>query len=130
MIRTERLMRFDWVYNAERRAREQVVCINSIRVMTTSREKYVNIRDIEPIRINAEILTDNDFKLTDNGYIWGNVCVSSVVDSRWHNDGWDVRVDAYNARVFVHIDFIHELQHVLRLIDCEQKANDFKVKQI
>lgn len=88
---------------------------------------------LHPVKITHEILEANDFEEQPDvpegcfNYVYNNggqiVYVSPLP--------WDsFSIDAnFNGRLSMSIQYVHELQHILRLIGINDLADNFKIKE-
>lgn len=81
---------------------------------------------IEPMLLTQEMLTKNGFEWDD---YWDEYCLK--VDNfeyaiLWDLDGFFVEFEAHSKRV--QIDYVHQLQNLLRLCELYDLADNFKIE--
>ena len=137
-MKKEELMIGDWVYNTHNRQAEQVQEIGSGLVMLDYNDLY-EYDEIEPIALTAEILEQNGFGLNETRedtprYVWfgesnrNDTIVSvSFYEPPVHGVKALTKIDtdcSHGCGVNnVHncdIEYVHELQHALRLCGIEK----------
>ena len=138
-MKANELMIGDWVYNTHNRQNEQVAEIGSGLVMLDYNDLY-EYDEIEPIPLTAEILEVNGFGLNQAReeaprYVWfgesnRNDTIVSVTfyDPPVHGVKALTKIDtdcSHGCGVNnVHncdIEYVHELQHALRLCGIEKE---------
>lgn len=89
--------------------------------------------DSEPIPLTAEILEKNGFKKDIGGYLWTDDIHNQeqvYVEVAFRHDGTCRRCEIRNHNdTFAsnRIQFVHELQHTLRLCGLNDFADNFKI---
>lgn len=101
----------------------------AVRIITRNgTEILLNEADIQPIPLSPEILTKNGFTLTKSGDFY------KLIDS---NYDWSVEISNNDNRigyvsgdgnVTKRFNYVHELQHALRLCGLTDLADNFKVE--
>jgi hypothetical protein len=110
----EQLMIGDWVYNTHNRQYEQVEEIGSGLIMLAYNDLY-ELDEIRPIHLTNEIMEKN-FPDYEPGYTigwWPND------DSSFHVE-WQEDLEG-NQVILMHVMYVHELQHILRMVKCDKK---------
>ena len=113
-IMREQLMIGDWVYNTHNRQYEQVEEIGSGLVMLDYNDLY-EFDEIRPIHLTQQIMEKN-FPDYEPGYTigwWPND------DSSFHIE-WQEDLEG-NQVILMHVMYVHELQHILRMVKCDKK---------
>ena len=94
---------------------------------------YLRLSDCEPIPLTPEILEKNGFKKFDFLHIkgqyqwawWENILISVTLWCRELNndtkDGMMLKIEAPNSSLCLKVNYIHELQHALRLCGIEKE---------
>ena len=77
---------------------------------------FLDISHLEPIPLTEEFMTKNGFEQKDN-----LTYVSGQVEIIKHRDNWNVVINKYCVFVDMNIKFVHELQHLLRLVGVEKE---------
>lgn len=83
-------------------------------------------RHIEPIHLTEKILKANGFK---GSKIFGWIYMNDVHDIKitvWLLSG-TVEIDTYRDNLVVHPQYVHELQHALRICGLNDIADNFKI---
>ena len=111
-----------WVYNTHNRKNEQVAAIGSGLVMLDYNDLY-EYDEIEPIPLTSEILEKNGFVLIEKEK---GVCGVNIVPYYTRDDvPFEVFCDGKPFAVWfkdsVNIEYVHELQHALRLCGIEKE---------
>ena len=123
------LMIGDWVYNSYHKKNikwnySEMFCPNGIPVIG---------RDLEPIPLTAEILEKNGLEKTliDEEYCYSLFTMDYVIVIRTNRDGYwkydSVREIGRGVVIQRKFDYVHELQHALRLCGLDELADKFKV---
>lgn len=113
----------DWVIS-NRRGKNEIVKVISIDGGTSycwlDADCYSGLiacEDIQPIPLTAEILEKNGFKYN--------------IFDRWMNSRYDVAISEKDEFLFIwdriQLDYVHELQHALRLCGLNDLAENFKI---
>ena len=124
-MKAKELMIGDWVYNTHSRQNEQVAEIGSGLVMLEYNDLY-EYDEIEPIPLTPEIL---EKILEKNGWVknlysaesYDNEeleCLSLWVDEDGKNKWWW----HFCVELVTTINYVHELQHALRLCEIEKEV--------
>lgn len=83
-----------------------------------------------PIPLTPEILEENGFeKRYSVLYLWANLLTRQHIEIQdWQRkegtNNWAIRVD---GKLSIDINYVHELQHALRLCGLDELADNFKV---
>ena len=130
----------DWIEGPRKGRTGQVCCIvpdEYCEVETYNSDKgYAGggchsgrIEDFAPIPLTREMLLANGFTKFVDGY--RRTFYKYVVDnnlmldiSDWEDEGLKIAVGGK----FRELKYVHELQHILRLIGLSEVANNFKIK--
>jgi hypothetical protein len=82
--------------------------------------QFVDIEDIEPISITAEILEKNGFKRHPK---YGRFyCSESQLEVAFENGEWIHIISSFEYPIHT-ISGVHHIQHLLRLYGCEKEIN-------
>lgn len=129
-MKENELMIGDWIYNNNFPRR--VTAINGSLVSMGS-GSCKDIKHLDPILLTPEILEKNGFKkfgfLNIEGqhqWSWWLDTLTSV--TLWcrelkddTKDGWMIRIESPLATCCLKVEYVHELQHALRLSGIEKK---------
>ena len=105
-------------------------------IRTIDRAEFSNddawFEDIKPIPLTPEILEKNGIKNRDDEYIisgWDDAgqWYITLKDFKPQFDFWFIKSSNRNLNVRGQIRYVHEFQHVLRLVGLTELANNFKV---
>ena len=121
------LMIGDWVLDGDNVA--QVTSITCDGIIETTFNETSNIEVIHPIPLTPEILEKNGFVLKPDGWIW---CREEGIEEQDYifiqfRKGYDevrlVELNFVNKLLakFRTIQFVHELQHALRLCNIDKE---------
>lgn len=135
ILTNKSLMIGDWVYNTYNRQNEQVAEIGNGLVMLAYNDLY-EYDEIEPIPLTPKILERNGFVIKKKWAQKGNFGDNPLI--MWHFDDNIItgnlkheleihQNDTGKVHVRVQCDYVHELQHALRLIGFNDLADNFKV---
>lgn len=121
-MKAEELMIGDWVYNTHNDQPEQVYEIGSGLVMLDYNDLY-EYDEIEPIPLTEDFFKANGYKYDGDAAMQGKHVTIFYGDKK---HGWEVNVDRddlepYGKSVTVHIKYVHEFQHVLRMCGIKKK---------
>ena len=131
VMKAEDLMIGDWVIDGKNIA--QITSITCDGIIETTFNESSNIEVIEPIPLTTEILENNGFKKFDFLHIkgqyqwawWENTLISVTLWCRELNndtkDGMMLKIEAPNSSLCLKVNYIHELQHALRLCGIEKE---------
>ena len=127
-MKKEELMVGDWVYNTHNRQNERVAEIGTGLVMLDCNDLY-EYDEIEPIRINDDILSLNGWERTGGAShrIYGDY---NAVIFHWNENRKEIIIDKNGDRHYMlklDLLYVHELQHALRICGIDTKI---KVKQV
>lgn len=117
------LMVGDWVnYKSPSSGKLQPVKIKNIYGVEFNCEvEYWNIKsgysisDTEPIKLTEDILVKNGFGKVNNQYFFGQVEIKEL------RDCWVIIINKEDADVDINIHYVHQLQHLLRLVGIEKE---------
>ena len=118
-MKAEELMIGDWVYNTHNDQPEQVYEIGSGLVMLAYNDLY-EYDEIEPIPLTAELLMQNGFEKDPET---GECLLSDYDDTFevcWIGTILTVQ-SGYGRMELVNCQYVHELQHALRLCGIEKE---------
>ena len=118
-MKAEKLMIGDWVYNTHNDQPEQVYEIGSGLVMLAYNDLY-EYDEIEPIPLTAELLMQNGFEKDPET---GECLLSDYDDTFevcWIGTILTVQ-SGYGRMELVNCQYVHELQHALRLCGIEKE---------
>lgn len=73
------------------------------------------IKDLVPIELTEDILVKNGFGKVNNQYFFGQVEIKEL------RDCWVVTINKEDADVDINIHYVHQLQHLLRLVGIEKE---------
>lgn len=112
------LMVGDWIEDGYKKSQVTSITCDGI-VETTA--AISNIEVVEPIKLTEEILVKNGFDFTKRNY--GVVCKEDKhgdVELSKDENGfyWSINTDEYEI---LRIDYVHTLQHLLRLCGIEKE---------
>lgn len=82
---------------------------------------WLSVDDVEPIPLTAEILEKNGFEFDDESSSWA-VCERYLLHG--HKAMWSVVF----GDELVPVNYVHELQHALRLCGLDYIADNFKIE--
>ena len=74
-----------------------------------------SISDTEPIKLTEEVLMKNGFGKINNQYFFGQVEIKEL------RDCWVVTINKEDADVDINIHYVHQLQHLLRLVGVQKE---------
>lgn len=131
------LMLGDWVKHPK--GQNRITQIQDNRVVFTDYSDDINgacdIDEIKPIPISSEILEKNGFQKFDFPKVKGQhkwSCQTKAMSwmSLWcrilddnPSDGWMIEIFSPTSSICVKIDYIHELQHAIRLCHIDKEIN-------
>ena len=145
----EKLMAGDWVYIAPL-CEGREACSSQIAYLSQNAVYYrsdigncfAEEERISPILLTGEILAKNGFDVHDEGKIWRDradirciyskkfgedfMCYSVDIEEIEEGGWFDFGID-HCLWQGVAINYVHELQHALRLAGLEEIANNFKI---
>lgn len=116
-MKANELMIGDWVI--VNTYPEKVKLIGETLIKVWNRDNSIDVDDVSPIPLTAEILEKNGFIRFGTGYILERERFGLVNPSSPNN-----YLDNYWLRISikaVHIEYVHELQHALRLCGIEKE---------
>lgn len=120
-LNCESLMIGDWVYDGNSIA--QVTSITCDGIIETTHNQSSNIELIQPIPLTVEILEKNGFvkdEKKDNMYYWNWGVIDDCIS--YDKETSKVRIFYVSGLTFVKIlQYVHELQHALRLCGIEKQ---------
>ena len=100
-----------------------------VMVAKEEETKFYRARSLTPIPLTIEMLLANGFTKFVDGY--RRTFYNYVIDnnlmldiSDWEDEGLKIAVGGK----FRELKYVHELQHLLRLIGLSEVANNFKIK--
>lgn len=131
------LMIGDWVVNTEFEKNEvdTIETLEPSRVWLTHGKTYVPIEYIAPVPLTEEILEKNGFELEchreDDHRVYFYIIPKVLHINVQRNDksslrkverekDWGMRILAYIGNVDYNLDYVHELQHAMRLCDVDK----------
>ena len=120
----------DWVTDEGVPGQVIMVSVEGVAMIVKEEQiVYLNSERLNPIPLTREILLANGFTKFVDGY--RRTFYNYVVDnnlmldiSDWEDEGLKVAVGGK----FRELKYVHELQHILRLIGLGEVANNFKIK--
>lgn len=143
-LRTEDLMRGDWVNIAANKYRDgftaRVRCIYEHSIFTEDCKfegEEVIIEDVSPIPLTAEILENSGIKKTPRCtfiyYKHWSMCydivefepithILTIQIQRADQNAENITNSAYHLRCEFRINYVHELQHALRIFGIEKEV--------
>ena len=108
----------DWVYNSYHKKNinwwySDMVCPNGL---------IVTGRDIKPIPLTPKILKKNRWKETEYWYEYkdGNTIIQYSLSNIWGIIN-EIEIEHFKC------EYVHQLQHLLRLCGLDELANNFKI---
>ena len=112
-MKPNELMVGDWVLDGTQIA--QITSITCGGVIETTVNEISNIEVIEPIRITLENLNNNGFNVDDHKVeLWDSYMLLRFTVEWFNGEFQSIQGIAFNK--FSRISYIHELQHLLRLL--------------
>lgn len=114
-MKVEELMISDWIFDGDNVA--QVTSITCDGIIETTFNETSNIEVIHPIPLTPEILKKNGFKYRHSWGEWVHYNPSPLIDFTLLTGEEGFYLDLPNAK----IEYVHELQHALRLCNIEKE---------
>ena len=116
---------------------DRLLCNDGIQIKSISSE-YSGCEEecinIEPIQITHEILeknlkfvTANQYRVVFRLYITENDCIQYTKYTTESERSNELMVYINGSAVSVHVRYVHELQHVLRVCGLNDFADNFKI---
>lgn len=130
-METKELMIGDWVYNAHHKKNIRITAYDFfLHGHFKDGAQYIYGtgllafgRDLSPIPLTPEILEKNGFKKEGSWFIieddYYDVSIKEITDSIWRVKYCNTEFSAFDC--VLHIAFVHELQHALRLCGIEKE---------
>lgn len=121
------LMLGDWVQHRDGTP-YQIAEIGGMVCIDAEQELFASLEDIQPIPLTAEILEKNEFDIINVKYgqriyviadDYYELEVDEMTESIWRVNYWNLESSSFDASL--HIAFVHELQHALRLLGIEKE---------
>ena len=114
---TKELMISDWVHSTRYNVDAKIIDVNHDSVWLEVNGQWLRHleEDVEPIKLTNEIMEKN-FPDYEPGYTigwWPNG------DSSFHVE-WQEDLEG-NQVILKHVMYVHELQHILRMVKCEKE---------
>ena len=116
-MKANELMIGDWVLDGNHIA--QVVLLTCDGIIGTTFNESSNIEVVEPILLTPEILEKNGFKLDkEDGWWW---LTPKIGITFWEEGDIELEFENKHSSVDIHIKYLHQLQHALRLCGIEKE---------
>lgn len=117
-MKANELMIGDWVYNTHNQQNEQVQEIGSGLVMLNYNDLY-EYDEIEPIPLTPEILEKNGWMyIAEDKVFYPENLKGELPWIYYITDGTN---DVFRMKDFCNLQYVHQLQHALRLCEIEKE---------
>lgn len=83
-------------------------------------------KNVNPVALTKEMLEKNGFEFFDSSYFNNNVSITFFSTGIYFT--CDVYKDEVCDVIESHINYVHELQHLLRLCGLTEMADNFKIE--
>lgn len=121
-MKANELMIGDWVYDTILKGNTRVENLSLAGIKGDFHENVYNENTFEPIPLTPEILEKNEWRCFNTYYKYTHPI--APFDIRQQIDGGyaiEVDADEYGIATILYIQYVHELQHALRLCGIEKE---------